>query len=80
MYSDGECDLERLTDIICRFQEEFTKSDGWIVSYSLTCSKPKLDAFGGGAVLCYKGEAYYFDPIDLAETKLDDLIVEDTNG
>ena len=58
---EGGGDLGALFDIVAEFQKVFSIAQSWYISWANTCSSPRLDSFGGGAVFIHKGEV---DSID----------------
>ena len=48
--------IDRLLEVVAAYQKEFGRNAMWTLEWSHTCSKPRLDAFGGGAAVIYKGE------------------------
>lgn len=42
-------DVETVIRFVLRLAEEFDLTGLWGFQYALTCSRPRLDAFGGGA-------------------------------
>jgi len=59
VYSDEYGDVSRLAEIVCRWQHFFHIEEPWSLEYADTCSKPRINEFSGGAVLCWHGEAHY---------------------
>lgn len=49
MRDDVTGDPERLIQFVKRCAVEFGLTDRWDFQYANTCSKPRLDGFGGGA-------------------------------
>lgn len=49
MREDVTGDPERLIQFVKRCAAEFRLSGRWGFQYANTCSKPRLDGFGGGA-------------------------------
>ena len=49
MRDDVTCDPERLIRFVQRCAAEFGLTGKWGFQYANTCSKPRLDGFGGGA-------------------------------
>lgn len=54
--SDGYGEPEHVIDFVLRCAEAFDLSGQWGFVWALTCSKPRLDGFGGGAQLIDLGE------------------------
>jgi hypothetical protein len=53
---DGSANLDLLLDILARVQKEAGIADKiWALEWSNTCSKPRTDAYGGGAAVIYNG-------------------------
>ncbi len=59
VWSDDEANIEALVRIVCDFQLTFDIQEPWSMEYAVTASKPRLDEFGGGAVVCHRGEAQW---------------------
>ena len=72
-YAEEVGNLDALADIVCKYQRQFKIEEGFILEAAFTCSKPRLNGFGGLTILCYRGEAYFFDPSALAQEKLEEL-------
>lgn len=51
---EGVGSLEHLAEFIRMFLRKFDIKEPWSLTWSETCSKPRLDAFGGGAVVVSK--------------------------
>ncbi|WP_395698493.1 hypothetical protein [Methylocella sp.] len=49
IYDDGSGDPERAIEFVLLCAETFDLKGLWGFEYANTCSKPRLDAFGGGA-------------------------------
>jgi hypothetical protein len=49
IHDDESGDVEAVTAFILRLAEELDLSGLWGFEHSNTCSRPRLDAFGGGA-------------------------------
>ena len=54
--SDGYGEPEHVIAFVLRCAETFDLSGRWGFVWALTCSKPRLDGFGGGAQLIDLGE------------------------
>ena len=61
-YGDPEC----LAEIVAVYQRQFDRQNGWILSWSQTCSKMRLDEFAGGAVAVYRGATHFVVPDSIA--------------
>lgn len=48
-HDDGQGDVEGLIAFVLRLASEIDLTGLWGFSYALTCSRPRLEAFGGGA-------------------------------
>jgi len=71
--SEENADLERIVDVLCEFQNCFKLTDAITFSWAHTCSKPRLDEFGGGAVVVKNGKDYWIDAQQWAQKKIDEL-------
>jgi len=49
IHDDDHGDVEAVIRFVLRLAEEFDLTGLWGFQYALTCSRPRLDAFGGGA-------------------------------
>lgn len=50
IYAEGGGNPDQVADVVQAFLQRFRPSESWGMEWSLSCSKPRLDAFGGGAV------------------------------
>lgn len=66
LYSEDECDLDGVASILAEYQERYQLDDPIILAWANTCSKLRIDGFGGGAVAIYKGEIKWFTPFTQA--------------
>ena len=48
-HDDGQGDVEGVIRFVLRLADELDLAGLWGFQYALTCSRPRLDAFGGGA-------------------------------
>jgi len=66
-FTDYQCehvDIEALAEFICGILEHFDIDEPVAFEYANTCSKPRLDAYGGGAIICHKTGAKYCNSYD----------------
>ena len=49
IHDDEDGDVEAVIRFVLRLAEELDLTGLWGFQYALTCSRPRLDAFGGGA-------------------------------
>ena len=49
IHDDDHGDVEAVISFVLRLAEEIDLAGLWGFQYALTCSRPRLDAFGGGA-------------------------------
>ena len=49
IHADVSGDVEQVIGFVLRLAEAFDLKGLWGFTYALTCSRPRLDAFGGGA-------------------------------
>jgi hypothetical protein len=73
VHTEESGDPGALAEVIAEWQRKFKSKEEVIISYALTCSKPRLGEFGGGAILIYRGKIYGFDGQADAMTKLRQL-------
>jgi hypothetical protein len=68
-YPDLDADLEKLGHLIQKFLCQFRPHDCWALSYVGTCSEPRVDASGGGAVFVTSHRITFDNSWDLIERK-----------
>ena len=56
IHDDDQGDVEGVIAFVLRLAEELDLTGLWGFDYALTCSRPRLDAFGGGAHVIDLGE------------------------
>ncbi len=49
LYADQGGDPDRVAHLVQKFLRQFRPHDSWSLTYSTTCSKPRLGEFSGGA-------------------------------
>ena len=64
---DENCCLEDVAKVLKCFLKHFERKDSIIISYAETCSKMRIDQFGGGIVLVTAEEYRIRDGHDLLE-------------
>jgi hypothetical protein len=50
VYANEQGELGPLAHLVQKFLRCFRPNESWSVTYASTCSKPRVDSFGGGAV------------------------------
>ena len=50
VHADDHGDVDRLAHLVQKFLKAFRPGECWSLNYANTCSKPRVDGFGGGAV------------------------------
>lgn len=53
LHSDESGNVESVASFVQAFLKKFRPNDKWGMEWSNDCSRPRLDAFGGGAVVVY---------------------------
>ena len=61
VYSEDSADIDALADVIATFQLQFKVNKPWTLTWADSCSKPRLNNFGGGGVVIYKGKTSWMD-------------------
>lgn len=57
IYSEDEGgDIDKAGMLVASFLQEFRSNELWKLTWASTCSKPRLDAFGGGCLFVIAGE------------------------
>ena len=59
MYSEESANLEEVAALVHVFFREFAIDKVWTLTYSETCSKPRVGEFSGGWVVVSKNEIIY---------------------
>jgi hypothetical protein len=70
LYSEGSFNPDLVAQAICEFQAAFSTHEPWGMEWAATCSRPLVDEFGGGAVVCCDGEAQFMNTGVWAADKL----------
>ena len=50
VYAEEYGDMDRLVHLVQKFLKQFRPHESWSLGYAVTCSKPRVGEFGGGAV------------------------------
>jgi hypothetical protein len=50
IYADECGDLDRIAHLVQKFLKQFRPNECWALTFSETCSKPRVGEFGGGAM------------------------------
>jgi hypothetical protein len=58
---------ELVAHLVQKFLKRFRAGDCWSLSYAVTCSKPRVGEFGGGAMFVTANEIQYFSDGDFRE-------------
>lgn len=61
IHSEDNCNLEMLVGILACWQKDYGLEDALGLTWSNTCSAPRLGEFGGGGVVIHKGEEHWID-------------------
>ena len=73
IYSEEGGNIDLLADIIADLQTDLDLEEPWAFSWANTCSKMRVDEFGGGACVIYKGEVFSVSTGLWAERKIQEL-------
>lgn len=61
IYSEDDGgDIDKVGMLVASFLQEFRPNDLWTLTWASTCSRPRVDEFGGGCLFAVAGE---YDPI-----------------
>lgn len=72
VYSDTSFDPEHVAVLVRALVEELELPGTIIVQWANSCSKPRVDAFGGGAFAIKRGyETIWIDPADEAARQME---------
>jgi hypothetical protein len=56
LYAEESGNVSRVAHLVQKFLRTFRQQDCWSLTYALTCSKPRVGEFGGGAVFVTASE------------------------
>jgi len=61
IYSDDYGNIEHVEKFVQAFLRRWRPDDCWMMSWSASCSKPRIGEFGGGALFITKDHAHYIN-------------------
>lgn len=67
VYAEEYGDVSPLAHLVQKFLRRFRPDESWSVTYASTCSKPRVDSFGGGAVFVTADEIKFDSSWDFVE-------------
>ena len=70
-------EVDRLAEAVCEMQKIFCWEEPWSLTWADTCSKLRVDSWGGGAVICYKGEATWVHTSTSKSETIEKLLKEE---
>lgn len=73
LYTEESGELNVLDHIIRAFQRRFATTEPFILTYALTCSRPRLSEFDGGAIVFLRGESSSINASTWAYERVKDL-------
>jgi hypothetical protein len=79
-HDDGQGDVEGLIAFVLRLAAEIDLKGLWGFSYALTCSRPRLEAFGGGAHVVDLGARKNIGWVSTDEWLAEALVGEDPDA
>ncbi len=79
-YADGHDCLDRLAHLVQKFLHQFSPGKYWSLTYSITCSKPRVGEFGGGGLFVTARDIQWFDVYELVEQSRMEFIGELAEG
>ena len=62
-------DLEQVSQLVQKFLRQFRSGQSWSATYAVTCSKPRVGEFGGGAVVVTAERVTWHDARSFAESE-----------
>lgn len=71
--ADGDADLDAIVYGLVHMTKDYPDHDPIVITYSGRCDRPRIDAFGGGAVIIHKGEEYAQSAYSWAANKVSEL-------
>lgn len=70
---DGCENIDHVADFIQQFLKEFRPKEAWSMEWSNDCSKPRLDAFGGGALVVTAKKIHWMSTSDWVSKTMEKL-------
>ena len=70
IHSEEHGQVEHVAHLVQKFLHKFRPDQSWSLTYSVTCSKPRVNEFGGGAVVVTASAIKWFNSWDFVETAL----------
>lgn len=75
--NDESADIDAMASLV-----KFAHDKGWteepcVIEYCWTCDKPRIDEFGGGACVIFKGQVHWMNSGRWSRQKLNQLTGED---
>ena len=67
IYANGYGEMGRVAHLVQKFLKRFRPDQCWSLTYSNTCSKPRVGEFGGGAVFVTTDEIRWHHTHDFIE-------------
>ena len=67
VHAEDHGNLAQLAHLVQKFLRRFRPDESWSVTYASTCSKPRVDSFGGGAVFVTADEVKFDSAWDFIE-------------
>jgi hypothetical protein len=67
MYSEEHACVDRVAHLARKFLREFRPDRCWSLTYAITCSKPRVGEFGGGAVFVTATDVKHFNAWESVE-------------
>lgn len=61
IYSDGCGNVDDVCAFVAYVQKRFQLDEPFVIEWSNSCSKPRLDAFGGGVCIVYRGKESFMN-------------------
>jgi len=70
---DESLDVEHAVYLVQRLMKEFSVQEPFAFCWAATCSKPRLDEFGGGAVVVTQDDAHYMNTWTCAKDTINQI-------
>jgi hypothetical protein len=69
-YSEESANVDHLVHLVQKFLRKFRPQEAWSVTWAETCSKPRIDEFGGGAAFVTAGDVRWMGAHQFVEDQL----------
>jgi hypothetical protein len=73
VFAEENGNPDALVHLVCKFLRQFRPQECWSLTYAITCSKPRVDEFGGGAAFVTADEVRWESSDEFIRQAKDDF-------